>query len=144
MYEDYAYGTTSGGGDMVFGAFAWFVVIALYLYFSFMQYRIASNKTGNADVAWWAFIPILNTILLIKMAEKPMWWFFLLLVPFVNIFAWFALWMSVAKNCGQSQVWGFLVLIPLINFVAIFILAYGGKTTYETPPEEKKHPVSIS
>ena len=144
MYEDFAYSTEPSGGAMMLGAFGWFVLLAIGIYFAYMMYRIAAVRTGNADIAWWAFIPILNTILLIKMADKPMWWFFLLLVPFVNIIAFFALWISVAQNCGQSPIWGFLVLIPFINLVAIFVLAYGGSMTYDDNKPQKKHPVSIS
>jgi len=130
MVEEYYVGDPGMGGTLL-GAFGWIVIAALYLYFSFMHYKIA-QKTGQADNAWWAFVPILNTVLLIQMAEKPMWWFLLLLVPIVNVFAFFALWMSVAKQCGQSPVWGFFVLIPLINFVAVFVLAFNSRP-YEYP-----------
>ena len=144
MYEDISYGTASSSGGAIMGAFMWFVLIALYVYFSYMHYRIAANKTGNGDIAWWAFVPILNTVLLIKMAEKPMWWFLLLFIPIANWIVFIVMWMKVAEICGQSQVWGFLVTIPLLNFIAMFVLAFGGKITYEDEQPQKKHPVSIS
>lgn len=134
MYEDY--GSTEGfdaAGSMI-GAFGWFVILAIYLYFAFMHYKMA-QKSNQCDIAWWAFVPILNTVLLIKMAEKPMWWFLLLLVPLVNVFCFFKLWMDAARAVGQSPVWGFLVLIPVINFVAMFVLAFGGGASYTYPNE---------
>ena len=68
------------------GAMFWFIMIGFYLFFSFTVYKIA-QKCNCRDEAWWAFIPILSAFLLIKMADKPIWWFFLCLVPIVNIFA---------------------------------------------------------
>jgi hypothetical protein len=141
MYGDYATTTGSGPGIMA-TAYAWFAIFAIYIYFAFMMYKIA-QKTGHSPIAWWAFIPILNTFLLIKMAHKPLWWFVLLLVPFVNIIAFFVLWMSVAKVVGQSQLWGFLAMIPILNFVALFVLAYNSrpveypKFSEETEPKPK-------
>lgn len=119
------------GAETAFGLFVWFAIIAVYLYFAYMMSRIA-YRCGCGEQRWWAFVPILNTLLLIKMAEKPMWWFFILLVPFVNVIAFFMLWMTAAKNAGQSKIWGFLALIPLIQFVAFFVLAFNGKK-YEYP-----------
>ena len=134
MYENYDTAESVELGGAMFDAFGWFVILAVYFYFTFMHYKMA-QKSLHSEIAFWAFIPILNTILLIKMAEKPMWWFILLLVPFVNIFCFFALWMSVAKAVGQSPVWGFLVMIPIINFVALFVLAFGSSNAYMHPSE---------
>ncbi|MCK4301290.1 MAG: hypothetical protein KAW91_00865 [candidate division Zixibacteria bacterium] len=142
MYDDY--GMQSGGGvseSDVTSGFTYLIVIAVWLYFSYMQYRMA-HKTGQANIAWWAFVPILNTLLLIQMAEKPMWWLLLLLVPFVNIIAFFALWIQAARNCGQSAIWGFLVMIPLLNILALFVLAYSSRPIVypETPPPSQRKP----
>lgn len=141
MYDDIYMEPANTGLSSAIGALSWAIIIAFYLYFTFMHYRIAAYKTGDGSIAWWAFIPILNTLLLIKMAEKPMWWFFILIIPFVNVFAFFILWMEVAKLCGQSPVWGFLVLIPLLNIVAIFVLAYGSRPIeYVEPPPASNQP----
>jgi|GEM_PF-2542041 len=125
MYEEYAL-DPSGSAIMDSGSFIGTYTLALLLaigfYFAMMQYKTA-HKTGNADIAWWAFIPIMNTLLLIQMAEKPWHWILYLLIPIVNIFAFFALWMAAAKNAGCSPVWGFLVMIPPISLLAIFVLA---------------------
>ncbi len=130
MYEDYAvYDPASAAGttgDTIIGAYGWLVTIAYFLYVMVMQYKIA-HRTGQADTAWWAFIPILNSILLIYMAGKPLKWFWLLLIPFVNLIAFFALWINVARNCGQSGFWGFSAMIPLVNLIALFVLAMSSR-----------------
>lgn len=148
MYGDYAASSNMGAGPGVMASvYAWFAIIAIWLYFSFMMYKIA-QKSGQGKNAWWAFIPILNTFLLIKMAGKPLWWFVLLLVPFVNVITFFILWMSVAKIISQSQIWGFLVMIPILNFVAMFVLAYNSRpyeypSVSEQPASEPKTPQQV-
>jgi hypothetical protein len=148
MYEDfYVEPSTSAGPDAFLGVYFWLVAIALYGYFAYMQYRMA-HKSGPSDLAWWAFIPIMNTLLLIKMAGKPMWWFILLFVPLVNIYCFFALWIGAAKNCGQPGIWGFLMMIPLLNLVAAFILAFSSRPYVypdEAPssPPKPRHPQQV-
>ncbi len=115
--------TTYDGSGI--GAVMWLIILAAYLYFTYAQFKIA-QKTGHSGNAWWAFIPILNTILLIKMAGRPMWWFFLCLIPIVNVIVFVVMWINVAKACNQSPVWGFLTILPFINFISIGVLAFSG------------------
>lgn len=132
----------SGGsmtGDAIWSGYALVVAVAAWLFFSFMQYRIAAYRTGNADIAWWAFVPIANTFLLIKMAGQPWHFFLLLLLPVVNIVAFFYLWIKVAENCYQSKIWGVLVLFPLLNVVAMIVLAYGSRP-YRYPGDSNDPP----
>ena len=142
MYDG-AYETTAttSSGDALFSLFGILVLLAVYLYFSYCQYRM-SSKCGYGEYGWWAFIPIMNTILLIKMAEKPMWWILLILVPVVNLFVFFALWMAVAKNCGQSPFWGFLMPIPFLNFIAAFVLAFNSPPSHYPPQSAPTAPPS--
>ena len=111
-----------------FGAIAWLIIIAVYFFFTFSQYKIA-QKVGCADQAWWSFIPIANTFLLIKMANKEMWWVLLCLLPVINIIAFAILWMETAKAAGHSPIWGFLVLVPFLNFVAMGVMAFSGSAS---------------
>ena len=148
MYDDYAAYDPSANpgmtGDMVIGTYGWIITLAYFGLFMFLQYKIA-HRTGHADTAWWAFVPILNTLLLIGMAGKPIKWFWLLMIPFVNFFAFFALWISVARNCGQSGVWGFFCMFPLINILPMFVLAmstrpysYPNFSDETSPPRPRK------
>lgn len=144
MYEDYAVQSAPTAGSNVLLIFGIFVALLLGFYFAFMQYRIA-HRTGPSADAWWAFIPVMNTLLLIRMANKPMHWFLLLLIPFVNVVCFFILWVNVARNAGVSGVWGFLALIPVINLLAVFMMAYSTqpyvyKDYDETPPPSRPLP----
>jgi hypothetical protein len=114
--------------------YAWLACIGGYLLFAFLHYKMAF-KTGNDENAWWAFVPIMNTLLLVKMAAKPMWWFWLLLIPVANVVAFFSMWISAAQRAGRSGVWGFLVMIPVANLVAMIVLAFGERQyAYSQPP----------
>lgn len=125
MYES---GNDFGAAvPMMFGAIGWFIILAVYVYFSFAMFKIA-QRTGHEDKAWWAWIPIFNTFLLLKMAGKPNWWFFLLLVPIVNIVCFFILWMETAKACGKPAYWGVLAMLPFIQVVAIGVLAFSSSS----------------
>jgi uncharacterized membrane protein YhaH (DUF805 family) len=133
MHEEYVYSSAGSSGDMFISMFGWLVMISLYLYFAFMMYKMA-QKSGQADNAWFAFVPILNTVLLVQMAEKPLYWLLFLFIPIVNIFIFFKLWMDAARSVGQSAVWGFLMMIPFVNFVAAFVLAFNSRqVAYKYP-----------
>ena len=62
-----------------FGMIMFMVIIAVYCYFAYAQYRIA-QKTGHPS-PWMAWVPIANTFQLIDMANKQWFWILLLLVP---------------------------------------------------------------
>lgn len=126
----------NGGG---IGAVTWLVILAAYLYFAYALFKIA-QKTGYSGNAWWAFIPILNTLLLVKMAGRPLYWFLFCLVPFVNIIIFAVLWIDVAKACSQSPVWGFLTILPFINFISIGILAFSAMVPPSQFPPSKTGP----
>jgi hypothetical protein len=126
--------------DTGLGTILMLLAVGLYVYFAFCQMKMA-QKIGLLNSAWWAWVPIMNTFLLFKMAGKPNWWFFLCLIPLVNIIAFAILWMEAAKAVDNSPVWGFLVLVPFINFVAIGVLAFSAPPTpHRTPPPHEPKP----
>lgn len=144
MYKELAYSTQPTTGSTVLSIYGFILLLIFGFYFAFMQYRIA-HRTGPSADAWWAFVPVMNTLLLIRMAGKPMHWILYLLIPVANLFFFFALWIQVARNAGVSGVWGFLVLIPGINLLAVFIMAYSTqpyvyKDYDDTPPPSRPRP----
>ena len=101
-----------------------FIVICLALY-AFAAYclQTIANKT-NTENAWFAWIPILNYVLLLNIAKKPVWWIILLLIPFVNIIILVIVMMAVAEARGKPSWWGILFLIPVVNLVILAMLAF--------------------
>jgi hypothetical protein len=79
------------------------------------------KKAG--EPGWAAIIPIYQTIVFLKIAGKPGWWFFLLLIPFVGlVFAILAL-VNFAERFGKGG--GYIVGLIILPFVFFPMLAFG-------------------
>lgn len=100
----------------------WVLGLLGYLYVTFCIFMIA-RKTGT-DNAWFAFVPILNVILLLAIADKPVWWILLLLVPLVNIVIVILVWMGVSAARGKPSWLGILILFPGVNLITMGYLAF--------------------
>jgi len=101
----------------------YFVVFALIYIFVALALQTIAQKTNTPD-SWFAWIPILNIILILNIAKKPLWWIVLLLIPIVNIVVAIIVWMAVAEARQKPSWWGILTVIPLINLIAIAYLAW--------------------
>jgi len=108
----------AGGILLVMGV----IGLAFYAYLALAIQTIA-NKT-HTENAWWAWIPILNAILLLNVAKKPLWWFLLLLIPFVGLIIGIIVWMAVAEARGKPSWWGILLIVPLIGIIVPGYLAW--------------------
>lgn len=86
--------------------------------------------TKAGQPGWAAIIPIYNTIVLLRVAGRPWWWFLLMLIPFVNFVIIIIVYMDLAKafggGCGLAL--GF-VLVPFIMYPVIGF----GSATYRNP-----------
>ncbi len=108
-----------------------YVVIIIYL--AIIVLMIASLwkvfvKAGKPG--WAAIVPIYNIIVLIEITGKPLWWFILFLIPFVNYV--FLIWTInlVSKSFGKDV--GFTLGLLFLPFIFWPILGLG-KATYQGP-----------
>lgn len=110
------------------GAYMVFV-LAIYVYMAICLQAIA--KKTNTPNGWFAWIPLLNVVLMLQVAGKPVWWIILLLIPLVNIVAAIVIgivsWMAIAEKCGKPSWWGLMVVIPVMNLVMPGYLAFSKK-----------------
>ena len=97
-------------------------MVLFYAYFALALQTIA-NKT-NTENAWFAWIPILNAILILNVANKPLWWLILLLIPGVNIVVGIIVWMAVAEARNKPSWWGIMVIVPVMNLIMPGYLAW--------------------
>jgi hypothetical protein len=95
---------------------------AMYVYFALAIQTIA-QKT-NTENPWLAWIPIINIVLLLNIAKKPIWWFLLFLVPLVNIVIAIIVWMAVAEARNKPNWWGILMIVPGVNLIVPAYLAW--------------------
>lgn len=136
---NYEYSVNYGGGDMasalaggaatgLIGAFIviWLIgmicALAMYIYMAVCLMKIA-QKTNTAN-GWFAWIPILNIVLMIQISQKPMWWLILFLIPIVNIIFIVLLWMAIAEKLGKPSWWGILMIVPIANLIIPGVLAF--------------------
>lgn len=122
-----------GGGAMIFGGimlvFSIIISLSLYVYASLALMNIA--KKMNQENTWFAWVPILNTVLLFKMGDQNPLLLLLLLIPgigalIVGVFSIISL-MNICEKRGYDKLLGLLALVPLANLILIGVLAWGKK-----------------
>ena len=122
---------------MVAMGVAWLIfILAIYVYMAVCLMKIA--KKTNTSNAWFAWIPILNIILMLQVAKKPLWWIILMFVPIVNIAISIIVWMEIAKAVRKPEWLGILIIVPLANFVVPGYLAFSKMETEKTESMENK------
>jgi hypothetical protein len=99
------------------------VLLAYYVYLALCTAKIA-EKGGYPDQKLLAWIPILNIIPLLKVANKEIWWIVLFFIPFVNWVVTIIVWMEVAKNLGHPSWLGILLFVPVIGFFVPGYIAF--------------------
>lgn len=102
------------------------MVIFIILYLALMVFFIASIWKINVKAGqpgWACLVPIYNIIILLKIADKPWWWMFLMCIPIVNIIIIVMVYHNVSLNFGKTS--GFTAGLVLLSPVFIPILAFG-------------------
>ncbi|HEV7129827.1 MAG TPA: DUF5684 domain-containing protein [Ktedonobacterales bacterium] len=112
--------STSGAGLGVAG------IVFTIIYIAVIVLEIASlwvifTKAGKPG--WAAIIPIYNTIVLLQVAGRPIWWFILLLIPFVNIVILILVMIDLSRSFGHGG--GFAAGLILLSLIFFPILAFG-------------------
>lgn len=112
-------GQEGGGGSLV-------GLIFMVLYFALVIGVIAGVwktfvKAGKPG--WGALIPIYNIILLLQIADKPLWWIILFFIPLVNIIVAILLSIEIAAKFGKGA--GFGLGLAFLGFIFYPILGFG-------------------
>jgi hypothetical protein len=74
------------------------------------------------EPVWQAFVPIWNTIVLIKVSGKPLWWIVLLLIPIVNIVVLVLIYHGLSTSFGHGA--GFTVGLVFLSIIFLYVLGY--------------------
>jgi hypothetical protein len=58
---------------------------------------------AKAGKRWWvALLPVVNLLVIMRIAQRPWWWVLLLLVPLVGIAVWVVVCLDVAERFGHG------------------------------------------
>ena len=84
--------------------------------------KMAERKhLGNA---WFGWIPVLNVVLALQIARKPLWMIVLFLIPCVNVVMFIGLWWSLAEEMGKPGIISLLMFVPVVNLIVPLYLAF--------------------
>ena len=120
----------------IIGAILIFVlifVLIFYIYYAICLVKIA-KKAGIKENIWFAWIPILNLILMLQIAKKPLWWFILFLIPLVNIVISILVYMEISKAIGKPDWLGILMIVPIANVIVLGYWAFSKNEIPQEPP----------
>lgn len=79
------------------------------------------QKAGKPG--WACIVPIYNLIVLCDIIEKPRWWVWLMILPYVNIVFLIWAWNRLALRFGKSV--GFTIGMFFLPFIFWPILGFG-------------------
>ncbi len=100
----------------------------LYLLFA-APWCLVFVKAGKR---WWvALLPVVNLLVVMRIAQRPVWWVLLLFVPLLGIAVWTVVCLDVAERFGH----GVPVTIGLVFLPFVFATWLGlGPDPYVRPP----------
>jgi signal peptidase I len=81
--------------------FQWFIFfLAIQIIHGLGTWKLY-EKAGRKS--WEAFIPIYNSIVLMKIINRPTWWTFLLFIPIINLIMFPVVWVETLRSFGKNS-----------------------------------------
>lgn len=107
-----------------------YLMLIIVTVVSMWRLFVKAGKPG-----WAAIIPFYNTVVLLQIAGRPVWWLLLIIfVPFFGIWTVFVATIDFVKSYGKSVGYGiFTIFLPIIAYP---MLAFSKSTQYVRPAAE--------
>lgn len=88
-----------------------FTIILVLIHFGLWKLFEKAGRKG-----WESLIPIYREYVITRITGHPGWWIALLLIPIVNIFIFFGLYLDLVKCFGKRRFWEYAatVLLPFV------------------------------
>jgi len=109
-----------------------FIYLAIHCYVAYSLQVIA--KKTNEEQVWMAWFPILNIILMLMIAEEPWQFYFLLMVPLINLLIVLLVLIKIVRLRGRSGWYVLLFFVPIINLIAWGNLAFKEAKAFRDMP----------
>lgn len=111
------------------GTIFWILALASYIIKSLAFYKLAQKS--NVTNEWFAWIPILQSILFLHIINKSGWNILLLLIPIANIILMIIWYVNFFNAFGMSGAWVLLVIFVAIGlFIILLYMAYSENVQY--------------
>jgi hypothetical protein len=135
LFSDVAVTTTSA--DVNTGALFTAVLISSLIGYALAVIPIWAIFVKAGEPGWQALIPIWNTVVLLKIVGKPVWWIILFFIPIVNIVFVILTMHALSLSFGHGA--GFTVGLIFLSLIFYYILAfdssrYQGAAGYSAAP----------
>lgn len=125
-----ALATVFGGAWIVMMVFSMLIGLASYVFMSWAL-MVVGNKIGIKD-SWFVWVPLLNLVFFVRVAQINPWLLLLLIVPGINaifmIYFVAVAYMNMAEKRGLEKMLGLLVFVPVVNYIFTGYLAWGNIT----------------
>lgn len=106
------------------GAFGTLILLIMFVIFLIIPAAgMWKTFTKAGKPGWGAFIPILNFLYLLDIADKPTWWVILMFLPVIHVIVGIIVTIDVAKNFDKGA--GFGIGLVLLPFVFWPLLGFG-------------------
>ena len=69
---------------------------------------------------WHAFVPVYQSVQLLRICDMPSWWVIFLFIPIVNIIFSVKMSLELSKRFGRSDV----LLVDYVLFIVVVIVAF--------------------
>jgi hypothetical protein len=116
--SDQSYGALSS----VLSAVLLLVGLGIYFFACFCCKRICEKAGHEPGILIW--IPIVQFIPLLEVAELPLWFIVLMIIPCVGIIAAVYMWWKICEARGKPGPLALLMLVPVANLGLILYLAF--------------------
>ena len=89
-------------------------------------------KKAGIGYGWLAWIPIANLYLICRLAQMPVWWMALCLIPYLGAIFLLVLLCQIPKRLGITGPQRFLIIVPAVNFFYLGWLAFRAEASSGT------------
>lgn len=136
-YSDSSAEPAAIAGLIVMMIFIYLLMFAVAFVVTGLVWAGVFSKTGHAK--WKAYVPFYNTWILVKISGRPESHFWLLFIPYFNIYMQIVIMNDIAKSFGKDT--GFTVGLIFVPAVFAAILSYGDARylgpAYRTPAQKQ-------
>ncbi len=119
----------------------WYSILVVWIVGSIYGLCLLFGKAGRSG--WEAIVPFYREYLMARLTARPRWWVLLLVLPIVNIFVFYALYLDLLKSFGKRRFWETSAAI-LLPFIFLPLWGHDPKVNYLGPSNtedfQKKYP----